>query len=261
MEYSKWEPFYKQIVEDFEYDEEEDFNAGKVLDGLLEKVDTKANFDSVFNLINGQDVYIFGGGPSLKKDIQRIFKRNDLDFELPPEEAEGRPEPKTPKELGFDQIFVAADIATSGLMDMGIVPDVIVSDLDGIVEDLIEANKIGAKMIVHAHGDNQDKLNEFVPKFEGELVGTMQAEPSAFEKVVNVGGFTDGDRAVYLADHLNAKNILLIAFNFRSPSRKKGEPEPEEEDEEMRVKAKKLTWANVLIAMLDNNSIRFFDDR
>ena len=97
MEYSKWEPFYKQIVEDFEYDEEEDFNAGKLLDGLLKKVDTKENFDNVFNLINGHDVYIFGGGPSLKKDIQRIFKRNDLDFALPPEEAETRPDPKTPQ--------------------------------------------------------------------------------------------------------------------------------------------------------------------
>jgi uncharacterized Rossmann fold enzyme len=96
---------------------------------------------------------------------------------------------------------------------------------------------------------------------------TTQTAPA--ERLHNFGGFTDGDRAAYLADHFGADSISLVAFNFHDPTRKKRrrregeaeeEPEPEEElDEETKRKLRKLTWANVLIGMLDHPRISFFD--
>jgi uncharacterized Rossmann fold enzyme len=264
MEFTRWEPFYRQIIEDFEFDEEEDFNAGKLLSEFLADNKSTVTVDDVSPLFRSKDIYIFGGGPSLKRDIPRIFKRADRELMLPSPLEEKRPEEfKFPQDLGFTQTWIAADIATSTLLDFGIVPNVIVTDLDGIVEDILLASELGATVVVHAHGDNQDKIRMYTPKFKNDVLGTMQATPEAFDNLINYGGFTDGDRAVYLADGLGAKNILLIAFNFRDPVRKRGaeeQPRPEE-DPAMRIKAKKLTWANVLIAMLDNDGVRFFDER
>jgi uncharacterized Rossmann fold enzyme len=263
MEYSRWEPFYHQIIEDFEFDEEEDFNAGKVLSELLQDVNNTENHSEIGKLISGKEIYIFGGGPSLKKDVPRLFKRADREKLLPTGEELERPtELKMPNEYGFPQTWIAADIATSTLLDYGIIPHIIVTDLDGIVEDHLLANEKGAYLVIHAHGDNQDKLKEFVPKVKQRVIGTMATTPETFENLYNFGGFTDGDRAVYLADQFDSGNMLLIAYNFRDPSRKRGEEiAQEEEDPKMKIKAKKLTWANVLIAMLDNDNIRFFDER
>jgi len=265
MDYERWEPFYKQIIEDFGYDEEEDFQSGKDLSILLEKTDTKANLETLKGMMVGKDAYIFGAGPSLRKDILRLFKRNNLNIELPADENLRPAELKTPQGLGFKQVWIAADIATTTLMNCGVIPDVIITDLDGIVEDQLDANSRGAILVVHAHGNNKDKVKKYVPELKGCVIGTMQATPKAFDNLVNFGGFTDGDRAVFIADEFSAKNILLIAFNFKEPTRKKPNgtpmPAPEEEDPAMAEKLRKLTWANVLIAMLDNNSIRFFDDR
>ena len=65
-------------------------------------------------------------------------------------------------------------------------------------------------IIVHAHGDNQDKL-EIVKDF-ANVVGTTQTEE--FGKMKNFGGFTDGDRCVFLAEFFNADKIVLIGMDF-----------------------------------------------
>jgi len=120
-------------------------------------------------------------------------------------------------------------------------------------------------VVIHGHGDNMDALKEWVPKFEGELLCTTQTDP--VERVHNFGGFTDGDRGAYIADHFGADSISLVAFNFAEPMKKRrhkreeeeeAEPE-EEEDEETKRKLRKLTWANVLIGMLEHPKITFFD--
>ena len=43
-------------------------------------------------------------------------------------------------------------------------------------------------------------------------IGTTQSK--SFEKVENFGGFTDGDRAVFLASHFKAKKIVLFGMDF-----------------------------------------------
>ena len=43
-------------------------------------------------------------------------------------------------------------------------------------------------------------------------VGTTQTE--AFDKMENFGGFTDGDRCVFLAEFFKAKKIVLVGMDF-----------------------------------------------
>jgi len=66
---------------------------------------------------------------------------------------------------------------------------------------------------------------------------TTQSRPDNI--VSNYGGFTDGDRAVCIARHFGARNILLLGFDFDRPSGKEGS--------DPRIKAMKLWWAKKII--------------
>jgi 2-amino-4-hydroxy-6-hydroxymethyldihydropteridine diphosphokinase len=65
-------------------------------------------------------------------------------------------------------------------------------------------------MIVHAHGDNINKLPHAI-SFR-YCIGTTEDKP--FGKIRNFGGFTDGDRCVFLANHFGASKIILIGMDF-----------------------------------------------
>ncbi|MGB9636707.1 MAG: DNA transporter, partial [Thermoplasmata archaeon] len=80
-------------------------------------------------------------------------------------------------------------------------------------------------------------LEKYVPKFRGRILGSTQSTP--FTRLINFGGFTDGDRAVCLASHFNAHKISLVNFNFEDVS-----AEPPENAER---KLKKLMWAKKII--------------
>ncbi|NHI04633.1 hypothetical protein DYY67_1794 [Candidatus Nitrosotalea sp. TS] len=43
-------------------------------------------------------------------------------------------------------------------------------------------------------------------------IGTTEGKP--FDKIKNFGGFTDGDRCVFLARHFGAKRIILFGMDF-----------------------------------------------
>ena len=43
-------------------------------------------------------------------------------------------------------------------------------------------------------------------------MGTTQTKPIG--KIHNFGGFTDGDRCVFLANHFKAKKIILLGMDF-----------------------------------------------
>jgi uncharacterized Rossmann fold enzyme len=141
---------------------------------------------------------------------------------------------------GVSHPLIAADEATSVLRKAGIAPDLIVTDLDGNVEDQIAANADGAVAVIHAHGDNIPLIEKWVPRFTGRVIATTQSRP--FGRVYNFGGFTDGDRAAFLADHLGATSLLLLGFDFENPS-------PKDQDRE--TKKRKLDWAFILIQSLD----------
>ena len=69
---------------------------------------------------------------------------------------------------------MAADGATAILLRRGIVPDIIVTDLDGSFPDILKANREGSIAVVHAHGDNLDALDRYVPQL-GSVIGTASA--------------------------------------------------------------------------------------
>ncbi|HUV61732.1 MAG TPA: 6-hydroxymethylpterin diphosphokinase MptE-like protein [Thermoplasmata archaeon] len=141
--------------------------------------------------------------------------------------------------------IIAADGATSLLVERGFVPDVVVTDLDGVVDDQVEANAEGTVVFVHAHGDNREALGRWVPEFRGRVVGTCQCEP--VDGVFNFGGFTDGDRAACIISELGVRRILLAGFDLKRPAKKAGRS--------AEVKARKLRWAERILAMIADEGV------
>lgn len=240
MERNRWKSLYEQLALDLELDTEMDIQSAEYLSMLTEDRELSPP-EILEDIIRGKTVRVFGGGPTLLEDL---------------------------KEGNFkDDVLIAADGATSAILEAELKPHIIVTDLDGNVEDQIKANADGSVVVIHAHGDNMDLLKELVPKFTGKMICTTQTDPR--EGVHNWGGFTDGDRAVYMADNFGAESITMVAFNFNEPARKKRrrpgddtpvEEEPVvEEDEDTKRKLRKLTWANVLIGMLDHPDLKFYD--
>lgn len=148
--------------------------------------------------------------------------------------------------MSIDRYVVVADAATSIVADAGISIDMIVTDLDGIVEDQISLNSDGAVTFIHAHGDNQAALDRYVSRFVGPVVGTCQCPPPT--EMYNLGGFTDGDRAACICAELGAKEILLAGFDFDSPSSKVGKSKD--------VKRRKLRWAKAILDILAEGGVR-----
>lgn len=183
-----WWPWYSKIVGIFGYDRARDQRAADVLSILLahksvDPAELKA-------LISGRPVLVFGAGPSLEENLHQACDEGLLGHCL----------------------TISADGATTALLKIArVTPNVVVTDLDGRVPDLLLADRQGAIMVIHGHGDNIDKLEKHVPKFTRGL-GTTQVEPRP--GVYNFGGFTDGDRAVFLAAAVGANLIALMGMDL-----------------------------------------------
>ncbi len=205
MEFEFWEPYYERILKDFAFSRSEDERAAKVLDKRLggTRIDPK----DLAILLSGKPVSVAGNAPSLRSELGRLT-----------------------------EVVIAADEATSTILERDRLPAVIVTDLDGNVEDQLEANRRGSIAVVHAHGDNIPAIEKWVGRFEGRTIATTQSRP--FGRVHNFGGFTDGDRGVFLADAMGAKSIRLVGFDFENPNPK---------DQPAEIKKKKLDWAFILI--------------
>jgi 2-amino-4-hydroxy-6-hydroxymethyldihydropteridine diphosphokinase len=186
MKFADWFPYYQGIRADFGYSTEKDQKAAKILSEMIRKkaVDLKV----LQRKIKGKSVIVVGAGPSLEDEkVLRYIKKNK----------------KTVK--------IAADSAVQFLIENKIKPDIVVTDLDGSSIFLQRAEKNGAILVVHAHGDNTEILKKLVPRFR-KLIGSTQVAP--VENVHNFGGFTDGDRSVFLAEEFGAKKIVLVGMDF-----------------------------------------------
>ena len=178
---SGWKKRYSEIRKEFNYSEKKDKESAVILNSIIKKSNIN---EKIISLVKDKTVFVIGSGPSLSTAIPILknFKKT---------------------------IKIAADSSVKLLVDNEIIPDIVITDLDG---DESTLKKIGKKsiFIVHAHGDNIEKL-EFVKKFT-KCIGTTQSNP--FEKIQNFGGFTDGDRGVFLANHFDAKKIILFGMDF-----------------------------------------------
>jgi len=108
-------------------------------------------------------------------------------------------------------VKIVADGATKALIENHINPDIVVTDLDGDISFLRKAERVGAIIVVHSHGDNIEEMKKIVPTLR-RVIGTTQVMP--VENVYNFGGFTDGDRCVFLADEFGAEEIVLVGMEF-----------------------------------------------
>lgn len=188
MNFKDWDAWYNRILSTFGYSRREDQYAADVLSRLLgEKA---IPLDGLRKLVCNQPVLIFGAGPSLEDDLKGLMAVGVLG--------------------AF--VLVSADGATTAVLHVSkAVPRIVVTDLDGKIEDLLHADRLGAVMVVHGHGDNIPKLERIVPKLV-HTIGTTQVK--ARPNVYNFGGFTDGDRAVFLAVEMGAKLIVLAGMDF-----------------------------------------------
>ncbi|WP_423791984.1 6-hydroxymethylpterin diphosphokinase MptE-like protein [Methanocaldococcus indicus] len=211
---------YYKIVEDFGFSVEKDIESAKILNDLVENLKNTISLEKVKRIIKDKDVYILGAGPSIFKHRYRIKNPN-----------------------------VVADGACRALLEIGKVPDIIVSDLDGDIEALLECNKKGSVIFVHAHGDNIEKIKKIVPKLKN-VVPTHQVPNLKLENLYYFGGFTDGDRACYISYHLGAKKLILGGMDFGDKISKYSRNINKDIDFADKFKKKKLYYAKYLIELL-----------
>lgn len=243
MKYSEWEPFYHRVLQRFDFSETEDTRSAERFSAAVEAIRQKSAgekepFDTVSMIkkkIAGKTAVVCGNAPSLKREYAFYAEQ---------------------KKAG-NEIYIAADGAATVLIQNGRVPDIIVTDLDGrypndVVKEIEAADK-GALLFVHAHGDNFEELEKYLPALEEKLkehavVPTCQGCPP--KHLFNFGGFTDGDRCVFLADEFGAQQIILLGFDFKDPA-------------VLPLKTKKLECAEQLIRVLHQKQpekIRYFND-
>ncbi len=139
-------------------------------------------------------------------------------------------------EKGTEGTVIAAGSACGRVLDLGIAPDILVTDLDGDIGPQLEASASGTVTVIHAHGDNMDLIRMHAASFKGPVVLSTQGRPE--NTVYDFGGFTDGDRAVCMARHFGSQ-VRLRGFDFDEPY---GKPDPDG------YKARKLKWAREIIA-------------
>jgi len=212
MDYETWSPVYRELLADFGFDAASDERARDEL------VDLTTAFDLDRLDATGETVAIAGAGPSL------------VESDHPDREGE------LARAREADRVF-AASTAAAALRDAGVGVDCMVTDLDGAPGTARDLTREGTPVAVHAHGDNVPAVREWVPELDADhVLATTQARPVAH--VRNFGGFTDGDRAAFLADHLGAAELRFVGWAFDDPG-----VGP--------VKAKKLGWAERLLRWLE----------
>ncbi len=204
MNFTTWEPVYAAILADFGYDRRADERARDYL------ATQTRSFDVSRLRLAGKTVAIAGAGPSLSEEFAMVRAADAV---------------------------IAASGAAAVLREAGIEITAMTTDLDKTPDTARRLASEGIPVVIHAHGDNHQLLRDILPDIRTEAVlPTTQAEPVG--PVRNFGGFTDGDRAAFLADALNAERLLFPGWDF-------------EDLTVSREKRRKLRWAAWLLGRLE----------
>ena len=211
MAIAGWEKKYSEIVKEFGFDKELDYESAILLNLIIKN---PIQLNKIRKIVSKRPVIVIGAGPSLSSSIKYLKKH-----------------PKIPK--------IVADSAAKPLLEKNIKIDILVTDLDGDKEILKKIGKSDSIIVVHAHGDNIAQL-QIVENFKNCL-GTTQTK--LFGKLQNFGGFTDGDRCVFLADYFDAKKIILFGMDFGKKIGKYSKTKKSDR----KIKLKKLRWGKKLL--------------
>ncbi|EMA41526.1 6-hydroxymethylpterin diphosphokinase MptE-like protein [Halococcus hamelinensis] len=204
MNFAEWEPVYEAVLADFGFQRAAD---EAVRDRLAEFAQP---FDTARLDVAGEPVVVAGAGPSLESDLDELDE--------------------------FHRIF-AASTAADRCLDCGVGVDCMVTDLDKNPETAKRLSHDGTAVAVHAHGDNRDLVERVVPDLDTRnVLATTQAAP--MEAVGNFGGFTDGDRAAFLADHCGVSELQFAGWDL-------------DDDSVDATKRRKLAWAERLLYWLE----------
>ncbi|MBU0761718.1 MAG: DUF115 domain-containing protein [Candidatus Altiarchaeota archaeon] len=177
---------YLEVVRALDIDPTGDRDATRHLSTLL-KDEEYAHLEK---LIHKRPVMIYGCGPSLEIDLQKIT------------------------DAGMQKKFinVAVDGAVYMLLRYRILPHLNVTDLDGDIDSILLANKHGTMTVVHAHAGNLKEIVRNIPRFEGRVFGATRAQE--MHNVKNFGGFTDGDMSLHIVDHYKPKLIVFAGMDY-----------------------------------------------
>jgi hypothetical protein len=207
MHYRTWNPVYERILDEFGYSRAADERARDRLADLATAFD-----ESRLDRLDGASVAVAGAGPSIRSDAA-VEAATQADA------------------------VIAASTAADRLREAGVAVDLMVTDLDKTPGTARELTREGTPVAVHAHGDNIPAVERWVPRFDGDhVLPTTQAEPRG--PVRNYGGFTDGDRAAFLADAFGAVDLRFPGWDFDDTSIGT-------------EKRKKLAWAERLLHWLE----------
>jgi len=194
LDWSLWEPWYIWIASSLGLSVSRDYEASRILDALIR--DRTTDVSHLKRVVEGGLVLVVGAGPSIEGYLGE----------------------------GLDNVdaLVAADGASSRLLELGLCPDVVVTDLDGNLHDIHECWRRGSYVVVHAHGDNIPALRAYTQRFSNRVIGTTQVRPVGC--LYNFGGFTDGDRAVFMCMELGCKAVLMVGMDFSTVVGKYSKP-------------------------------------
>ncbi|MGM0606500.1 MAG: 6-hydroxymethylpterin diphosphokinase MptE-like protein [Halobacteriota archaeon] len=213
MKFETWEPVYESILADFGFCRAADEAARDVAASMAEPFDHDR-----LSWLDGATVGIAGGAPGLESEVDR---------------------------LDTVDATIAASIAADVVLDSGYEVDLMVTDLDKNADTAIDLTRNGVPVAAHAHGDNIPTVRSWFPRADrSNVLATTQAAPVS--AVYNFGGFTDGDRAAFLADAFGAAELTFVGWEFDDPT----------VDE---MKARKLEWAKRLLHWVEGRRDDRFD--
>ncbi len=148
--------------------------------------DHLVDITTLCRIISSNYVCIAGGSSSLEKHIDYIDKCD---------------------------VLVAVDGATRVLLNNGIIPSIVVTDLDGEWGSLLKAADNGSYLVVHVHGDNYRNVLSFITNYNSPygFMFTHQC-PGWGQYSGFVPGFTDGERALGLTILCKPGRVVLYGM-------------------------------------------------
>lgn len=233
--YIDFEDWYNRIINDFKFDYQRDLNARDFLSRILLEKNEDWCLEEIlvsFNQLikSKRHIFIYGCGPSLEETVDYMLEIQK-------------------KHITTPMLNLVADGAARLLIKKRIPINGIFTDLDGITIENFDKSEF---IIVHAHGDNIDRLKMFKKKILNfpNFIGTTQVEPC--DNLINSGGFTDGDRILFFIASLLSPihEIYLIGMDFNKIVGKYSKPDMERNHVADPIKLKKLQYGLEIIKWL-----------